>query len=484
MTTVVPADRQTSDADLVAASRDGDRDAFGQIVQRYQGMVSGLIYAACGDLHRSEDLAQDTFIAAWKGLPELRDPSKLAGWLCQIARNRFQDQRRKIARETAQIAQFCNAQREVRTADEPQQDLLAEEESDEMLWRTLSAIPHPYRETLVLYYRQGQSAAQVAAAMEITETAVRQRLMRGRLMLREQMEAFLERKLSRSAPSATFTMAVVGALPAITSSATAASIAAAAKGGAAKASYVSLALTAWIAPIVGLVGGFVGTWVATLGTRTLRERQFIVRSMICFWLFFVGWMGLQFSLPLLRDAWRWRDSTFVAVEVGYWSLYAMIVVTFIILVYRRRAAFSPAEGLDNFVAMPKIGRGIMLLAVIVTTAGSLAWMIGLALAAGDQLSVRIVAAAIVALIAWGSYQARAATLTDARGFSFMHLCLIVGVILAMVNWRLDVWIAGLRGTDIEDAHRLLPMAIVNLVTIIFLIWTGFLLFMTKPRREK
>ncbi len=56
------------DADLVAQSRRGNREAFGRIVRRYQGMVAGMIYSVCGDLHRSEDFAQETFRSAWKSL--------------------------------------------------------------------------------------------------------------------------------------------------------------------------------------------------------------------------------------------------------------------------------------------------------------------------------------------------------------------------------------------------------------------------------
>ena len=76
------------DAELVADSRRGSRQAFGQIVRRYQGMVSGVIYSLCGDFHRSEDLAQETFISAWKSLSGITDPEKLSPWLCQIARRR------------------------------------------------------------------------------------------------------------------------------------------------------------------------------------------------------------------------------------------------------------------------------------------------------------------------------------------------------------------------------------------------------------
>src|SRR3954471_10697233 len=93
-----------ADADLVAASRQGDRNAFGQIVRRYQGLISGLIYSACGDLNASEDIAQETFLAAWKTLSGLREPHKLPAWLCQIARHRLLDQRREAVRENARMA--------------------------------------------------------------------------------------------------------------------------------------------------------------------------------------------------------------------------------------------------------------------------------------------------------------------------------------------------------------------------------------------
>src|SRR5947199_2660110 len=90
-----------SDAELVAASRQGNRDAFGQIVRRYQGLISGLIYSACGDLSASEDIAQETFLAAWKSLSGLREPEKLPVWLCQIARHRLLDQHRENKRENS-----------------------------------------------------------------------------------------------------------------------------------------------------------------------------------------------------------------------------------------------------------------------------------------------------------------------------------------------------------------------------------------------
>ena len=76
-----------NDAELVVESLSGNRDAFGQIVSRYQSLVCSLAYSATGSLGQSEDLAQETFVAAWKQLADLREPEKLRAWLCGIARN-------------------------------------------------------------------------------------------------------------------------------------------------------------------------------------------------------------------------------------------------------------------------------------------------------------------------------------------------------------------------------------------------------------
>lgn len=87
MKTIV-AKSNDSDSQLAANALAGQRDAFAQIVTRYQSLVCSLAYSATGSLSQSEDLAQETFIAAWKGLRTLREPEKLRSWLCGIARKR------------------------------------------------------------------------------------------------------------------------------------------------------------------------------------------------------------------------------------------------------------------------------------------------------------------------------------------------------------------------------------------------------------
>src|SRR6516225_247976 len=90
-----------SDNDLVEQSLDGDRDAFGRIVTRYQSLVCSLAYSATGSLGQSQDLAQETFITAWKHLRLLRERHKLRPWLCGIARCLIGKALRRDGREPA-----------------------------------------------------------------------------------------------------------------------------------------------------------------------------------------------------------------------------------------------------------------------------------------------------------------------------------------------------------------------------------------------
>src|SRR5450432_1062442 len=94
-----------NDSELVHESLTGNRDAFGQIVARYQSLVCSLAFSATGSLSQSEDLAQETFVTAWKQLAGLREPEKLRAWLCGIARNIINNFLRKQGREPSHQAE-------------------------------------------------------------------------------------------------------------------------------------------------------------------------------------------------------------------------------------------------------------------------------------------------------------------------------------------------------------------------------------------
>src|SRR5687767_13869691 len=107
------------DLELVNRSRAGDRDAFGELVARYQSVICSITYSATGSLASSEDLAQETFLAAWRQLSSLREPAKLRSWLCGIARNLCNNATRRNSREPVHQSASLDA-----VAEQPAQEPL------------------------------------------------------------------------------------------------------------------------------------------------------------------------------------------------------------------------------------------------------------------------------------------------------------------------------------------------------------------------
>src|SRR5438105_8417451 len=267
----------SSDSELVTRSLAGNRDAFGWIVARYQSLLCSLAYSATGSLSQSEDLAQETFVTAWKQLGDLREPEKLRWWLCRISRNLTCDALRKQGREPIHKAEPLEEIEESAAAEPlPSDDTISREE-EAILWRSIERIPESYREPLVLYYREHQSIENVAAALDLSEDAVKQRLSRGRKLLHEQVLAFVERTLERTNPGKAFTFGVLAALPAFTISAKAATfgVAAARGGTTAKAAAASGLFSAMLAPALGFFGNYIGYRIGMDGAQSDHEREHI-----------------------------------------------------------------------------------------------------------------------------------------------------------------------------------------------------------------
>src|SRR4051812_49109199 len=158
----------STDSELVTQSLAGNRDAFGRIVARYQSLLCSLAYSATGSLSQSEDLAQETFITAWKQLAELREPEKLRWWLCRISRNLTYDALRQQRREPSHKAELLEEVHETPAREPLPSDQTICREEEAILWRSIECIPPIYREPLVLYYREHQSVENVAAALELS----------------------------------------------------------------------------------------------------------------------------------------------------------------------------------------------------------------------------------------------------------------------------------------------------------------------------
>jgi RNA polymerase sigma factor (sigma-70 family) len=291
----------TTYTELIEQSRIGDQTAFGQIVRKYQGIVSGVVYGILGDFHKSEDIAQETFLIAWTKLDELRDSEKLPGWLCGIARNLACQSRLKAPKiQTVSISQ---TEEIAETTVDPAR-ILAQSEQNRLIWNALEKIPEKYRIPLVCYYRNEKSVPEIAEALEISENSLHARLNRARKFLRKELEKQVEGAILSSGPGEFFSLTVVAALPAITAFSTTGKAAAAVVSaettvaasamvaapkvgsphvtlfgasswwfGIQPAISVLLVLFSWFFWILGVVPGI---WVSVKNAPTLRARRYLI----------------------------------------------------------------------------------------------------------------------------------------------------------------------------------------------------------------
>jgi RNA polymerase sigma factor (sigma-70 family) len=268
-----------NDAELVGGSLAGNRDAFGKIVSRYQSLICSLAYSATGSLGQSEDLAQETFIIAWKRLGHLRERAKLRAWLCGIARNRINNFLRREGREPIRMAEPLDSLPESPSPGPLPADQTISNEEQAILWRSLERIPEIYREPLILFYREHQSIEAVALHLDLTEDTVKQRLSRGRKLLQEQVLAFVEGALERTNPGPAFTLGVLAALPALTISAKAAALGVAAAKGAAtvKAAGVAGLFGAISSPLLAISGNYASYRMSLDEAQSDEERGHVKR---------------------------------------------------------------------------------------------------------------------------------------------------------------------------------------------------------------
>ena len=265
-----------SDTTLVLASLGGDREAFGQIVSRYQSLLCSLAYSAVGDLTYSEDIAQEVFVEAWGKLDTLREPKKLKAWLCGILRFKVSHFRRKEANQPVRDADEFDESRGHESKDLKTEDAAIRNEEQVLLWQAMEKVPETYREPLILFYREDRSTKQVAEDLDLSEDAVKQRLSRGRKLLQAEMMRFVEGALENSKPGAAFTAAVLAVIATIPQPAKAASMSAAAVKTASWFKWANV-LTV-LAAFSGFVSAFFGLRSSLDQSRTQQERRRVFRD--------------------------------------------------------------------------------------------------------------------------------------------------------------------------------------------------------------
>lgn len=315
--------KKASDATLVVLSLGGNRWAFCEIVSRYQSLLCSIAYARVGDIRHSEDIAQEAFIEAWKKLDSLSDHEKLKAWLCGILRFKVSHFRRK---ENALAGKNTDELQDDSQLDidlEELEQTAIDEQHEALLWATLESLDETYRAPLILFYRQQQSIERVAAELDLTPDTAKQRLSRGRKMLKSAMSTFVEDTLQKTKPGVAFTAAVFTAINGISPPAKAAVVGA----GSANASWL-LKLTSFL-PILaassGFIGAFFGLQASLDQTKTKQERIAVKRGVAAF-------MGVALAFVALMFACKYMALSFDELSLPI-AVISQCIVALFVLVY-------------------------------------------------------------------------------------------------------------------------------------------------------
>ncbi len=166
-------DGERTDAELVAAAREGDRRAFGALYGRYRRAVHAVVLARVRP-EDAGDVVQDAFLLAMRRLPSLRDDGAFGGWLLMIARNRATDVRR---RDKPRAPLPDSLGRPSPPTAEAAQVLAA-----------IRSLPDAYSETLAMRLVEGMTGPEIAERTGLAPGSVRVNLTRGMKMLRAKLE--------------------------------------------------------------------------------------------------------------------------------------------------------------------------------------------------------------------------------------------------------------------------------------------------------
>jgi len=196
MTTVA-----SDDLDLVHASKNGDVAAFEQLVKRYDRKLFRIAQHVTHNREDSEDTVQEAFLRAFQHLGEFREDSKFSTWLIRITLNqslmKLRKQRRRIREvsleENFQVGEDMLPMEVIDWAPDPEQLYRASELRD-ILIKALTELRPVLRTVFVLRDVEGFSTAETAEVLNLSHTAVKARLWRGRLQLRECLNRYFRKE--------------------------------------------------------------------------------------------------------------------------------------------------------------------------------------------------------------------------------------------------------------------------------------------------
>ena len=191
----------STDEELVARSQGGDLDSFNQLVLRWERPIYALAYRVIGREEDARDVAQETFLRAFRALKGFKGQAKFSSWLYRITLNLCRDWIRRERRtpvvqppEGVDVIELAGES----TPSESIEDLVSRHELGRAVGKAMSQLPEEQRTAIILKEYHGLTFQEIADLLDCPLSTVKTRLYQGLTVLRKQLrEAGVESTFSK-----------------------------------------------------------------------------------------------------------------------------------------------------------------------------------------------------------------------------------------------------------------------------------------------
>jgi RNA polymerase sigma-70 factor (ECF subfamily) len=173
---------------LIHRAQEGDEGAFAALMRSYHAFVCTIVIGIVSNPHDAEEVVQDTFLSAYRGLVQLEDSAKFKSWLAEIARNRARNWLRKQRGDTVSLDEV--GEHLLQTEDSPDERLTRQEQS-ELIRRIMETLPQKDREIARAFYLEGASYNELTSTHGLSDKAISFRLSRARRQLSRRLQYLL-----------------------------------------------------------------------------------------------------------------------------------------------------------------------------------------------------------------------------------------------------------------------------------------------------
>ena len=199
LTSAIPSFTEQEEAHFVSASKKGDHDAFAQLVQHHQRRVFNLVFRMLQQYEEANEVTQETFLAAWLGLPSFRGDARFSTWLYRIAYNCALKQLEQRKRDRAIQVELQTEEMVASSTQEQRVDAEIESRARQALvHEQLANLPAKYRIVLVLRHLQDMTYEEMAEILTMPIGTIKTHLFRARNLLKERLEMFDRERQTRT----------------------------------------------------------------------------------------------------------------------------------------------------------------------------------------------------------------------------------------------------------------------------------------------